>query len=190
MGQFSEGIFVRHGKWTAQRALAELPAVAESVIEVVAGSLVLSPRPDRRHQAVITRLCHALDEAARRVGLTALPELELVVGEDLACPDVSVVNPAGEPARAWVDAAQVVLVAEIMPQRADRQCRFVRPERYANAGIGHYLRVEFRGPDPVIFLRERVGRDFRLVGAASAGTPFAMREPFPFELDPAELVRD
>jgi hypothetical protein len=187
MAQYMEGIFVRHGRWTAQRALAELPDVAESVIEVVDGSLVLSPLTDSRYQDVVTRLWHVLDKAARAVGLEAVPEADVVLGEDLACPHVCVLNRLDRD-RGWIDSAEAVLVAEVLPSRADRQCRFVRPEKYAMAGIGHYMRVEFRGWTPVVFLRELAGRDYRLVGAAAAGTTFSMREPFPLEFDPAELV--
>jgi hypothetical protein len=181
------GIFVPHGRWTAQRALAELPVISESVIEVVDGSLVVSPRLDPLHQIVVMRLCHVLDKAARRAGMEALPELDLVVGDDLACPDI-VVLPRVDVHRPWIDAAEVSLVGEVWSARGKRPCRFVRPEKYAGAGIRHYLRVEFRGDDPVIFLHELADGAYRPVAVAAAGSPFLMREPFQFGIDPAALV--
>jgi hypothetical protein len=184
--QFPGGVFVGHGRWTAQRALSELPETPESVIEVVDGSLVLSPRQSSGHQGALMRLCYALDKAARRFGLEALPEVDLVVGEDLACPDV-VVLARPEHDRAWVDASDVVLVGELW-STGGQPSRFLRAEKYARAGIGHHLRVEFPGGSPVIVLHERVDGEYRLVAAAPAGTTFAMRTPFPFEIDPVELV--
>src|SRR5690242_18877412 len=97
------------------------------------------------------RLCHGLDKAARMIRREALPELDLVVGEDLACPDILVL-PQVETDRPFIDAADVVLVGEVWSALGKRPCRFVRPERYARAAIPHYLRVEFRGAEPVIFL--------------------------------------
>ncbi len=45
------GMLVTGGRWTAQRALDELPETPEMIVEVFAGSLLVSPRPSRRHQA-------------------------------------------------------------------------------------------------------------------------------------------
>src|SRR2546429_7532359 len=98
---FSGGIFVPHGRWTAQRALAELPEVAESTIEVFDGSLVVSPRPSSGHQRALLVLGHRLNAAARMVGLEALLEINLVLGEDLASPDITVVTRT-DATRGWV----------------------------------------------------------------------------------------
>jgi hypothetical protein len=69
-----------------------------------------------------------------------------------------------------------------------RHDRFVRPERCVTAGIAYSMRVQFRGDDPVIFLHELTDIVYRPVAVAAAGSPFLMREPFQFGIDPAELA--
>jgi hypothetical protein len=181
------GIAMRGGRWTAQRALAEIPETPELIIEVFDGSLVVSPRPNSQHQVALRELGYLLNRAAAKVGLGAYPEVNLVIGEDLAIPDI-VVTPKLRGVRVWVDSSEVAMVVEIMSPGSKRDDRFVRPDRCARAGIEHHMRVEFRGEDPVIFQHKLVDGEYRPVIVAAAGTPFAMREPFPFEIDPVELV--
>ncbi|HET8658108.1 MAG TPA: Uma2 family endonuclease [Micromonosporaceae bacterium] len=182
-----DGIYVRPGRWTAQRAVAELPVTTGMTIEVLDGSLVVSPCPSTRHQAALRELAHPLRQAARCAGLAAYPQVDLVCGEDLTCPDIVVVRPLGEE-RDWVPAADTVLVVEIMSAGSRRKDRFEHPQVYAREKIPHFLRVELRGEDPVFFLHELVGGEYRPVVVAPAGTRFVMREPFDFTIDPAQLV--
>jgi hypothetical protein len=70
-----------------------------------------------------------------------------------------------------------------------RRDRIERPDVYARSGVPYFMRVEFRGEDPVIFLHELTGKqEYRPIAVAAAGTRFAMREPFSFDTDPADLV--
>ena len=186
--RYSGGFFVRPGRWTAQRALAELPEVAELTIEVFDGSLVVSPRPNTAHQLALLVLGHQLNTAARVAGLVALPEINLVLGEDLASPDITVVPRTGD-VRVWLDAAEAVMVVEIMSPNHKRRDRIERPDVYARNGIPYFMRVEFRGADPVIFLhRLDDGGNYLPIASAPAGTTFVMKEPFAFEIDPADLL--
>src|SRR2546430_12958853 len=185
---FSGGIFVPHGRWTAQRALAELPEVAESTIEVFDGSLVVSPRPDGGHQRALRVLAYKLDAAARVAALEALPEINLVLGEDLASPDITLVPRVENPGVRF-DAAEAAMVVEIMSPNHKRKDRIERPGVYARNGIPYYMRVEFRGDDPVIFLHRLTDAgEYRPIVSAPAGKTFTMAEPFAFEIDPAELL--
>lgn len=181
------GIYVRPGRWTAQRALTELPETTGMTIEVLDGSLVVSPRPSTRHQAALRELSYPLNQAARRVGLAVYPEIDLVCGEDLIVPDVTVI-PRPDEDQAWVSAADAVLVVDVMSAGTERKDRIVHPQVYAREKIRHYLRVEFRGEAPVLFLHELVDGEYRPVVVAPAGTPFVMREPFDFTIDPAQLL--
>jgi hypothetical protein len=65
-----------------------------------------------------------------------------------------------------------------------------RPRVYAAAGVPWYMRVEFRRRIPTIALHELVDGRYEAVLACAAGTTFAMTEPFPFSIDPAELLDD
>jgi Uma2 family endonuclease len=182
------GLFVPYGRWTAQRALAELPEVAEVTIEVCDGSLVVSPRPSAQHQVALRELGYLLNRAARTAGLQALPEVNLVLGDDLAIPDITVV-PRSTENRVWFDSAETVLVVEIMSPNHKHKDRIEMPHKYAQFGIRYYMRVEFRRDVPVIFLHELSdSNEYRPIVAAPAGTTFAMRDPFEFEIDPVELL--
>jgi hypothetical protein len=139
------------------------------------------------HQAAVRELCHRLHRAARAVGFGVYPEINLIMGEDLSEPDVTVVNCPGS-GKVWFDTTDVVLVAEVMSQYQQRLDRFVRSRRYAEAGIRFFMRVEFRGGVPVILRHELVERKYRPTVVAPGGTLFRMTEPFPFEMDPADLL--
>lgn len=180
------GFYVRPGLWTAQRALAELPETSDMVIEVIDGSLIVSPRPASDHAEALRELAYHLHRAAREAGYRALPEINLVIGKDLTDPDITVVKPPSE-RKVFFDASEAVLVVEIMSPGSRRKDRIERPPIYAEAGIQHYLRVEFRNGDPVVLLHELIDGEYRPVSAAAAGSMFRMSEPFAFEIDPAVL---
>jgi hypothetical protein len=74
-----------------------------------------------------------------------------------------------------------------MSPGSKRKDRIERPPIYAEAGIPFYLRVEFRGDDPVMLLHELKDGEYRPVVVAPAGTKFTMHKPFEFVIDPAEL---
>src|SRR5262245_38599030 len=156
----SSEFHVRPGRWTAQRALAELPENNDVIIEVIDGSLLVSPRGGSDHASALRDLAYLMHRAAKRVGFTALPEVNLVVGEELLIPDVVVVRHDGG-RKIWFDASEVVLVVEIMSPSTRRLDRIVRPRIYAEGGIPYYLRVEFRGEAPVMLLHELVDGEYR-----------------------------
>jgi Uma2 family endonuclease len=186
--RLSGGVFLPYGQWTAQRALAELPETPEVTIEVFDGSLVVSPRPSGKHQRALRLLAFRLDEAARSAGLEAMPKINMVLGDDLASPDITVLPRDGAD-NVWFQAADAVMVVEIMSPNHKRKDRIERPDVYARSGVPYFMRVEFRGEDPVIFLHELTGKqEYQPIAVAAAGTTFAMREPFPFSIDPMDLL--
>jgi Uma2 family endonuclease len=188
MAQPASAFYVSPGYWTAQRALEELPETPELTIEVFDGSLVVSPRPSTEHQAALRELGYQLHRAAREVGLAAYPEINLVLGEDLASPDITVVRRTGKK-RIWMDARDAVLVVEIMSPNHKWKDRRDRPDKYAEFEIPYYMRVEFRGDDPVVFLHQLTHKgDYQQIMVGAGGSLFVMREPFPFCIDPMDLL--
>jgi Uma2 family endonuclease len=183
----SGGFHVRPGRWTAQRALAELPETNDVIIEVIDGSLLVSPRGGSDHANAIVELVSRGKPAARAAGYRMYAEVNLVVGEELPIPDAIVARHDGS-RKVWFDATDVVLVVEIMSPSTRRLDRIVRPRIYAEGGIPYYLRVEFRGEDPVMLLHELTDGEYRRTVVAAAGTTFTMHEPFEFAIDPAELL--
>jgi Uma2 family endonuclease len=185
--EYDDRLLVGPGRWTAQRALKELPETSGMTIEVLDGRLVVSPRPSTRHQGALRELLFALHPAAKRAGLAAYPEINLVCDEDLTSPDLTVIRPTKDE-RVWVPASEAVMVVEIMSTGSKRKDRHTHPEVYAREKIRYYMRVEFRKGVPVIFLHELVDGEYRPVVVAPAGTTFTMREPFDFAIDPAVLA--
>jgi Uma2 family endonuclease len=183
----TKGIHVRPGRWTAQRALAELPETNDVIIEVIDGSLLVSPRGGSDHANAIAELLTQGRPAAKAAGYRMYSAVNLMVGEELPIPDLVVVQHDGN-RKVWFDASQVVLVVEIMSPSTRRLDRIVRPRIYAEGGIPYYLRVEFRGEDPVMLLHELVDGEYRPIVVAAAGTTFTMHEPFEFAIDPVELL--
>ena len=182
-----DGFFVRYGRWTARQALAELPETARVTVEVLDGSLVVSPRRSLRHQTTVLELGIALKRVARAAGYGTHPQIKVVVGEELVCPDLTVATRLGDDV-SCVEAEETVLVADLVLGQYGRVERLARARAYAAGKIGYYLRVELPDDDPTVTLHELVDGEYRPVALASAGARFAMRKPFPFDLDPTALV--
>ncbi len=179
-------LVLHHGRWTAQRALAELPETPAAAIEVIDGSLVVSPRHGIRHQTVVLEFGIALKRAARMAGYGTHPQVKVIVGDELVCPDLTVATRLGEDT-SCVGAHEVLLVAEVVLADHGRTRRLDRTPVYAAGKIGHYLRLDFRGHDPVIALHELVDGQYQPVAVASVGARFTTSRPFDFAIDPVEL---
>ena len=184
--EVADRIEVRPGRWTAHRALADLPELPWAKVEVLDGSLVVSPPRSLRHQTIVLELGIALKAVARAAGYGTHTHVKVVVGDELVGPDLTVATRLGDDITC-VSAEEVVLVADVIMPECGRAERIGRPLVYAAGKIGHYLRVELRDEDPVVSLYELFDGEYRAVALASVGARFAMRQPFPFDLDPAEL---
>jgi Uma2 family endonuclease len=179
-------IELRPGRWTAQRALAELPELAWARLEVLDGSLVVSPPRNLRHQTVVLELGIALKRVARAAGFGTHTHCKVVVGEEMVGPDLTVATRLGDDTTD-VTAEEVVLVADVVLPEYGRAERLGRPLVYTAGKIGYYLRVDLRDDEPMVSLYELADAEYRAVALASVGARFSMRRPFPFDLDPASL---
>jgi len=82
-------------RWKTQD-LERLPDVPELRYEIVDGELIVSRRPDWRHQEIIASLVNIFYEPVKALGGRVFPEPGLVWGqlaEDNVVPDVAVVLP-------------------------------------------------------------------------------------------------
>lgn len=174
-----------YGPWTVEEVL-EL-AVDGQRHELVDGSLVVSPAPGVPHQRISFRLARQLDDACPD-GFEVLEAVNVRLGNGrLLIPDVAILTVPGSNATV-LDAAEVVLVAEVVSPSTAAMDRVLKPHLYATAGIRHYLRVDTDGPDgPRISVHRLDQGAYVLCGEAGPGSPLTLDVPFAVRLDPAAL---
>ncbi|WFE64494.1 Uma2 family endonuclease [Micromonospora sp. WMMD714] len=173
--------------WTAQLALDLLPETNGPKVEVLSGSVIVTPHAGIDHQSVERELPYLLHRAARRAGYWVYPEINLISGKDLYIPDIAVLRSSGG-GRAAIDIRQAVLLGEIVSPGNRRKDVIDRPREYAAAGVPFFLRVDLRNRVPTLALYELADGEYRPTAAAAAGTTFVMTQPFAFSVDPAELL--
>ncbi len=173
--------FAHERPWTEADVLA-LPV--DRHIELLDGSLLVSPTSSHRHQCLSSRLWAALDAEAAS-GVRALEAVNVRVGPDrILIPDLVVIE---EPdMRALVaDAAAVRLAVEIVSPGNAFMGRVVKPALYAQAAIPSYLRIELEDDVPVGYLHELERGAYREV---ASGPTITLSEPR-VTLDLAALAR-
>jgi Uma2 family endonuclease len=173
--------FAHEGPWTEADVLA-LPV--DRHIELLDGSLLVSPTSSHRHQWLSSRLWAALNAEAAH-GVRALEAVNVRVGPDrILIPDLVVIE---EPdMRALVaDAAAVRLAVEIVSPGNAFMDRVVKPALYAQAAIPSHLRIELEDDAPVGHLHELDRGAYREV---ASGPTITLTEP-PVTLDLAALAR-
>ncbi|MEU5548111.1 Uma2 family endonuclease [Streptomyces sioyaensis] len=177
------------GPWTLGDVLA-LPEDTRSRIELVGGSLVMSPSPGIPHQRASRRLAALLETAAVAAAapVEVLEAINLVVPDGLLIPDIAVCDvDAAADAGLTIDAHDVLLVVEIASPSTRVTDRKMKPHLYAAAGIAHYWRLELE-PAPRLYLGRLESGSYtdRLI---QAGETTTIEEPFPIGIDPRVLTR-
>ncbi|HYN93872.1 MAG TPA: Uma2 family endonuclease [Pilimelia sp.] len=178
---------VRYEPWTADLALELLPEDNGLRVEVFHGSVIVTPHAGIDHMAIERDLVYLLHRAARPVGLWALPEINITRGKDLFIPDIAVLRQSGA-GQVSVPMSDAVLLGEIVSPRSRRKDVIDYPKEYAAAGVPFFLRIDFRNRVPSLVLHQLIDEEYQPVVAAAAGTTFEMKEPFPFTIDPGELL--
>jgi Uma2 family endonuclease len=170
--------------WTEESFLA-LPESRQ--LELLDGSLLVSPSPANLHQRVLLNLClvliavappllEVMSTANVRLGTNRIlvPDIAVIANFDVS----AVVNPA----------ADVRLVVEITSPGDAYIDRGLKPQLYAEAGIPHYLRVELAHEPPAVLVFALRGD--RYVETVSFGPDQVaeLADPFPVRFDLAELI--
>ncbi len=154
--------------------------------EVIDGLLFVNAQPNTLHQMVADEL-RAVLKAQLSTELLAVREIGVRLVGSIVGPDLTVVRRATiDPAANEQPASAAVLVVEVASPTTRRTDRTLKAEKYAEAGIPGYWRVEL---DPVTVIAS-VLRDgaYAEVGRWRVGETVALDAPVRVRFDPAVLV--
>lgn len=171
------------GPWTEDDYFA-LGASA-SRIELLDGSLIVSPAPSGPHQQVARRLANVLEVAAEAVNLAVVEAVNVRLRPGrIAIPDIVV---ARDDSPTVFEAPDVALVAEVVSPGNAAADRVVKMQLYALAGIQWYLLAQIAPVELRLYRLD--GAHYVEDAVAADGKVLRLTQPFAVDIDPARLAR-
>jgi Uma2 family endonuclease len=145
-------------------------------IELIDGSLLVSPAPTKRHQHLSFLLTSVLIDAARAQGLGVFQAVNVRLKTDrIVIPDLVVAETDDD--GLVVHASEVRLVCELVSPSNAVADRVTKMRLYAVAGIPWYLLVENDDSGLLLRLFQLQGEHYVLSAEARSGQVLALRDP-------------
>ncbi|WP_046472027.1 Uma2 family endonuclease [Allosalinactinospora lopnorensis] len=157
--------------------------------ELIDGSLVLVSPQSILHSLVIDLLALGL-RGCLPEGFRVRREITVILDErERPEPALMVVrpSPAVGPSRTACPPEAVELVVEVVSPESEKRDRERKPQLYAQAGIGHFWRVELKSQRPVVYVYELdpATRAYGLTGIHH--DRLKVGAPFPIDIDLTEI---
>jgi Uma2 family endonuclease len=168
-----------------------LPSYPGFQVEIIDGSLVVSPRGSVRHALINFRLHSAFHEIAREKDWLLCHELtiHLESNRDRIEPDL-VIMPPDPPTfgDSEVFGRGVLLVAEVTSKGNAARDRFAKPRSCALSGVPLYLLVDpVEEPMSVTLFSDPSEDGYQTLDRVAAGDKLWLPEPFAMALDTGPL---
>lgn len=183
--------------WTADD-LDHLPSVGPngepdffSHVELIDGALVFMSPQRRFHERVISAFRTALNAQAPET-LTAVTQMDLKLAKrSRPCPDLVVVDTdvADDLERTFYLPAEVRLVVEVVSPESEDRDRLTKPQRYAQAGLPHFWRIEEHDGRPVVYVYELDPSTSAYAITGIHHSRLKLTVPFPIDIDLDHLPR-
>lgn len=172
------------GPWTIDdlRAMPDTPAR----VELVDGSLVVTPPPSSTHQYILAVLSSTLRNQLG-VDRIVVENLGIDLGASLRIPDLLVFRPGGFlGGQLEIDPSALTLVVEVVSPSSRSQDRLVKPAQYAAAGIEGFWRIE---TDPISLTAHVLrGEVYAELGTWSSGQLAEIGQPLGVSIDVGALI--
>lgn len=157
-----------------------------NLFEVIDGLLFVNAQPNTLHQLVADEL-RAVLKAQLPGDLLAVREIGVSLVHSVVGPDLTVIRRADiEPTASEQRASATALVIEVASPTTQRTDRTIKSEKYAEAGIPGYWRVEL---DPITVIAYALrGSTYAELGRWGPGETVEVDEPVRVSFDPAVLL--
>ncbi|MCW6005478.1 Uma2 family endonuclease [Micromonospora sp. CPCC 205371] len=173
-----------HGPWAEEEYLALNET--DDRVELVDGSLYVSPSPDVRHQFIASRLAGLLHQTAQTKALYVFGAsgLRLRPGR-IVIPDI-VITSSFDFAVVVAPVEATRLVCEITSPSNEAHDNVLKMHYYAKAGIPWYLLVEHKTATLRLF--RLVGTTYFPHAVAEPGQALRISEPVTVQIRPEDLL--